>query len=251
MEVLINNKNNPQLHYRGYFYNFDKPRKDGMGWRCYRKGCKGRLKSGLDYKTGEIPVIVEEHSHAVEPEKFGAKKALISMKANVVTTAITTRKAIEEGFRDADAETLLEGGTRKAVFRRLNYTRRQALRRDMNHLDRNKTVLALQAEKNHSGKNLERVQSGEKSIEVRTPTARNKVIQNTVANHNEQSSHGYKTHLEFLRDVSHHVSFSATIRAKKSQKDVGKPLDLSTRMGAGIEQDKMDTTSLENLSLSC
>jgi hypothetical protein len=49
-EVLRSQKGRYQVHYEGYYYNYDKATKGRLAWQCNKRGCKGRIATDEDWR---------------------------------------------------------------------------------------------------------------------------------------------------------------------------------------------------------
>lgn len=128
MEVIKNQKGKDQIYFQGYFYNRDKNVKEGIAWRCAKRGCKGRIKTGVEYENGTEPTVLNGHEHPAEPEAVAAKKSVQKMKEKAKAGEASTRSIIQAELSQSSQEAIASIGSRANLTRRLNYSRNVVFR---------------------------------------------------------------------------------------------------------------------------
>ena len=74
MDIIVSSRGKNKIAYKGYIYRKDKATQATITWRCEVKGCKGRLRTTLQYESDRNCSKKGEHSHAPEPVKVGGER---------------------------------------------------------------------------------------------------------------------------------------------------------------------------------
>lgn len=92
MEIIKSQKDKDLLLTDGYRYRKARTNTDGsVSWRCAETPCRGRVKVSLQ----NVMVNVTQHSHAPDPSKNEAQKAVSNMKRRAATTLEKPRQLIQ------------------------------------------------------------------------------------------------------------------------------------------------------------
>ncbi|KAG0420564.1 hypothetical protein EQH57_0093 [Dictyocoela roeselum] len=67
IKIFKSQKNHKKIVFEGYIYNFDRKCLRNLSWRCYKKGCTGRILTDFEIK---IVLKKYDHWHEIEEEKI-------------------------------------------------------------------------------------------------------------------------------------------------------------------------------------